>query len=459
MANYGRKTPAPGAGAPDRIRITAVDITLARDYVRGAGSKWTKPQITSAADGMAWLIRELPGSAALLSKMLRLMEGHPDPVIAMGDVANLVRAQDLDANILDVEDVPPLLAAPDGGAGAGAAATSTQAGRAENLLDANWDDLSQIPSNQDGSGDSGSPDADGGDGNGDGNCGGNIPDGKVSGHSSCSVRSHAAPPKQPAKVGVVGDGGLVDKDTNDTAVTRDGGVGDDAGVKDGVKDGNRDDKAPKANANSSSSSVWRPRVCNQVWKGKQCPNRSNGCRFAHPTPCSNGSCKSAPAPGCRAFHPPMSKGKKDSTSGRGNDKGSVRKGSAAPKAYGGKGNRRPNHRRNGTSNSNNSSSSRSNNNHSDFHLRRRIEVMEKKLELQAGKTPPSYRDVAARGLLAHSSSNGGNNNNNPTYGRGPDRVVPGGFGHGRPDPAVLSTVVAAVMAVLSGGDQPPHRLF
>ncbi len=68
MANYGRKTPAPGAGAPDRIRITAVDITLARDYVRGAGSKWTKPQITSAADGMAWLIRELPGSAALLSK-------------------------------------------------------------------------------------------------------------------------------------------------------------------------------------------------------------------------------------------------------------------------------------------------------------------------------------------------------------------------------------------------------
>ncbi len=157
MANYGCKTPAPGVGALDLFRITAVNITIALDYIRDAGSKWTKPQIVSAADGMAWLIRELPGSAGLLSKMLRLIEGHPDQVIAMGDMANLVMAQALDTNILDEEDVPPLPAALAGGAegtGGAATTTSTQPGeRTKDLLSANWDDLSQIPSNQDGTND------------------------------------------------------------------------------------------------------------------------------------------------------------------------------------------------------------------------------------------------------------------------------------------------------------------
>ena len=124
MANYGRKTPAPGHGDP--IRITAADLSHACDFVRNSPgvSKWTKPQIMSAADGMAWLLRELPGSPGLLAKLMDLLHGHPDPVIAIGDVANLVRAQTLDCNILEEEDVPPLLMPGGGGAAAAAAATA-----------------------------------------------------------------------------------------------------------------------------------------------------------------------------------------------------------------------------------------------------------------------------------------------------------------------------------------------
>ncbi len=141
---------------------------------------------------------------------------------------------------------------------------------------------------------------------------------------------------------------------------------------------------------------------------------------------------------------------------RGNDKGSVRKGGAAPKANGGNGTRKPNNKGRGPT-SGGGSNSGSSNSHPDLQLRKRIEAMERKLELQSGKTP-SYRDVAARGLLAHSNGSGGNSSN-PTHGFGANQVGPGSFDRGRPDPTMLSTVVAAVMAVLSGGDQHQHPLF
>ncbi len=139
MANYGRRTPAPDHGVPGPVRITAVDLSHAHDYVRNAPSisKWTKPQIVSAADGMAWLLRELPGSPKLLARLLDLVHGHPDPVIAMGDVANLVRAQSLDSSILEAEDAPPLMAstqraaaAAEASAGGGGAAAATGAATA-----------------------------------------------------------------------------------------------------------------------------------------------------------------------------------------------------------------------------------------------------------------------------------------------------------------------------------------
>ena len=194
----------------------------------------------------------------------------------------------------------------------------------------------------------------------------------------------------------------------------------------------------KASKTSSSTSEWRSRVCNQVWKGKQCSNRTNGCRFAHPSPCSNNRCRSRPVPGCRAFHPRV--GKEDPTR-KGNGKGSARKGSAAPRANSGTGFREPYNKRN-------SSNSKGSTPNSNVHLRERVEMMEKQLEMRAraedkGKQP-SYRDVAARGL----TTAGGVGNS--SFGLGEGR---GGFGHVQPDPAMLSTVVAAVMAVLAGGKQ------
>ncbi len=63
---------------------------------------------------------------------------------------------------------------------------------------------------------------------------------------------------------------------------------------------------------------------------------------------------------------------------------------------------------------------------------------------------PSYRDVAARGLLASNNSSGVSN---PIIGSRLDGGGLGGFALARHDPSVLSTVVAAVMAVLEGGNQ------
>ncbi len=279
----------------------------------------------------------------------------------------------------------------------------------------------------------------------------NIPDGKVSAHSSNSVTSLAAPTPtgQLAKAGVVGEGGLVDDGMNGSGVTREGGVGDGSAVGRG-RGGEATSKA-SGNSTSVSTTDWRPRVCNQVWRGRQwqCPNRSNGCRFAHPTPCNNGRCRSGPAPGCRAFHPRVSK--ENLSRRQGNSKGGARKGSDAPK-HRGKGPHRPNNSSNNGGNRRSSPSSNGGNGGNrpsgGLHLEERMEIMEKKLQLQE-KEKLSYRDVAARGLNATGSSS--NTNGNILDGGRPIGGGTSGFGRARPDPAVLSTVVAAVMAVLAGG--------
>ncbi len=80
---------------------------------------------------------------------------------------------------------------------------------------------------------------------------------------------------------------------------------------------------------------------------------------------------------------------------------------------------------------------------SDLQLLDRVAAMERRMG-QAGlvQQPPSYRDVVARGILNPGGSRSGSNGNN-NNGGAPSAPA-------RPDPAVLSTVVAAVMAVLSG---------
>ncbi len=277
-----------------------------------------------------------------------------------------------------------------------------------------------------------------------------VPNGKVSDHSSCSTHSLAAPPKQLAKAGVVG-GGLVDKGADGSGVAGVGGVGDVGAVKQGAKGGTKRSHATdkKTSKSSDATAGWRPRVCNQVWKGRSCNNMSNGCRFAHPTPCSNNRCKSGPATGCKAFHPRVNKG--DLTR-RGNGKGSVRRGDAAPKGNNGK-SHQPSARRNGASNSNNSNTRPRS---SDLRLGERVELMERQLGLreEMGRRL-SYRDVAARGLTtpAPNNSNSINSNNSHTNGSRPDGMGPGGFGLAQPSPDMLSAVVAAVMAVLAGKGQ------
>ncbi len=59
--------------------------------------------------------------------------------------------------------------------------------------------------------------------------------------------------------------------------------------------------------------------------------------------------------------------------------------------------------------------------------------------------PPSYRDIAARGLP------NGDGSTNPDHGHNLQRTGSGGFDLAQHNPAVISTVVAAVMAVLGGG--------
>ncbi len=288
-----------------------------------------------------------------------------------------------------------------------------------------------------------------------GNSNGITPEGKVSDHSSNSVRSQAAPPKQLAKAGVVG-GGLVDKDARGSGVARVGGVGGVGGVdadavKRGVIGGKKNNATNTKTSESSNNAGWRPRVCNQVWKGGNCNNRNNGCRFAHPTPCTSNRCGSGPSPGCRAFHPRVSRG--DLTK-KGNGKGGVRRGDAAPKGNSSSNrSRQPITRRNATSHGGGNSSGNNNSRPAELQLRERIELMERRLGLreaeEAGGRRLSYRDVVARGLSTPGGS--GSNNNNPTHGTRSGGLGRGGSGLAQPDPAMLSTVVAAVMAVLTGG--------
>ncbi len=60
---------------------------------------------------------------------------------------------------------------------------------------------------------------------------------------------------------------------------------------------------------------------------------------------------------------------------------------------------------------------------------------------------PSYRDVTVRGLCVPPTIGGSNGGSSGSL------ANKGGFGLAQPDPGMLSTVVAAVMAVLSGRGQ------
>ncbi len=138
-----------------------------------------------------------------------------------------------------------------------------------------------------GGGDGGG-DGDGGDGGDDGDGRGHIPEGQVSDHSSRSINSLAAPPKQLAKAGVVGVGGLVDDGTSGSGVAHVGGAG---GVNaDGKGQGGPADRI-------------RPRkrlVCPRIRRGDFCMDKD--CQKEHPARCGDPRCFPAWRRDCPLWH-------------------------------------------------------------------------------------------------------------------------------------------------------------
>ncbi len=413
--------------------VLADDIVLARDYVAGVGNhKWNKPELQAAAAAMAWIIREIPGSPVMIRAMVDML--GKDPTNGLNKATALLRAQqglhgDLGA-VLDEAGEPISSTQRPGGAG----------------LALSWADVSasQIPSAQgDDTGTSTKGDGDGGGTN-------TNSVGKVSDRSSFSDHSLATPVQFPngphTGAAVGGRGEVVDAVANGSSVTGVGGVGGVVAAGD-VGTNRRVGEAPLNGAPAPVRTPWRPRVCNRVWKGKIC--KSNGCRFAHPNPCDSSRCSGGPTAGCKAFHPRV--GGVETSVVLGNGKGSARRGGTAP-----------NRNRKGRpdSNSGRSSSSYSNNNRRTPAGNRgsgngssgsRSGSSSSTSNSNFRHPQVSYRDVAARAVPSvadsASGSNGGSNNSIfPFQGRG-------GFAHVQPDPAVLSTVVAAVMAVLSGRGQ------
>ncbi len=399
--------------------VLADDIVLAQDYVAGTGGhKWNKPELQAAAAAMAWFIRELPGSPILFRALVNLVTtATADPTTGLDKATALLQAQrGLHGGDEGGEEDAPL--------------SSTQRPNGNGL---SWADISasQIPSAQGSTSgtSSGTSSFDGG------GPSGSDPKGKVSDLGSINDPSLAAPVQLPhgphnGALDDVGRGGeVVDVIVNVPGVAQVGGVDGGAVDRNGTAASQRD------------SFQWRPRVCNQVWKGKTCKNRSSGCRYAHPTPCSRDSCVPNPTSGCRAFHPRV----------RGNGKGSVCKGGTAPKGNPrGPSNKPPSRGNRPIHNKSSNSGSNNNNRSSHLQLIERVAAVERKMgETSQGKRRQgiSYRDVVARGSPA--SSFGSSSSTAPRAGLSSG----GDFAPVQPDPAMLSTVVAAVMAVLAGRGQ------
>ena len=463
------------------VGVTPEDLEMAHKLIStspGYLSKWTKQELTSAAVALRLFVRRLPGGPKLLRRAADLASSAPGEEAERMDhaVKAIERQEGVDASLyrLQAEEDPAATSTQvpgAGGRGAGAPDASLIAGRGGSSggngggRDGVEKDVeeglsySQIPSGQGGAGGGESSSSrhnnrnysssNDGDDNSSADGSNTTTDGKVSDPSSSSAHSLAAPirttaPHGPHKRAQEGGNGVgvVDAGMSDVGVAGGGGVG---GVDAGG--GARKTKKGSNPANNTTrprnTSEWRPRVCNQVWRGGTCNNMSKGCRFAHPNPCSDSGCASAPAPTCRAFHPKR----------RGNGRGSVRKGGDVPGRREDTKLPRPSGTNSGTNIGSNIGSNSNLSRSATLQLRERLEAMEKRLGLKekgrsniVGERRPSYRDVAARGL-----SRGGSGDTNPFN---PNRGRSGANGDSalvRPDPAVLSTVVAAVMAVLSTG--------
>ena len=221
----------------------------------------------------------------------------------------------------------------------------------------------------------------------------------------------------------------------------------------------------------------KKKLCKSVWGDEIC--RDRGCGRAHPPRCRDPRCFPVRRVDCQHWHRMGGAGQQHpQQQGNGRSAGPGRAGH--PQAQGQRpqtGQRRqqqqrhqqvqqerlqrggrsqqqqqqqkrqllqPNHNRGPTNHNHNGNRT---NNTPDLQLLGRVAAMERRMGLagMVQQQRPSYRDVVAGGVLSPSGGNGHRSSSscNNNIGGAPSAPV-------RPDPAVLSSVVAAVMAVLSG---------
>ncbi len=455
------------------IRTTTRDPMVFFDKVR-------KADIVGALSAMSWYLDQLPegfgyeymAAAAHMaksakvkdmsavavavrdvdkSKLVKYMDGpllHDDSVYTSSQWRVPIKGRDVAYSAPDVSAIcsPATAGTASAGTEHPVAAGDRGSGEDGEEEDSLAPPGGQVPSAQDAGGGPGASSSSSNGDNGNSSDGGNsvIPDGKVSGFSSNSVRSLAAPNQltfgPQAKAGM---GGLVDKGTDGSGAARAGGV--EGGDVDGVTGADRRVKEAPFHG-TPAGSLWRPRVCNRVWKGKICKNRSSGCRFAHPDPCNSNKCSGSPAAGCKAFHPRV--GGVETSVVMGNGRGSVRRGGAAPNGSRRNKASRPNSSSNNRRTAEESGGNRGGGSRSSGNNNTPSSSSSSSLR----RPQVSYRDMAARAVPSASGSNNNDNSSIPRF-RAPPARVGGDFAHAPPDPAMLSAVVAAVMAVLSGGKQ------
>ncbi len=261
-------------------RISIDDLALAHEFIYKSTNtgKWNKPHWQAAASAMAWFIRELPGSPVLMNRVLKLMRNHPDATLAMSEATNLIRAQSLDASILNVD---------------------TGVGRSlEEVLEEDLEDLEASPIT------SGQPDATAGHLAGaDDDVFKDCDDGGADDAGILRAPGRTSPPTTtPAPAAATAVAAR-------RAVV--GAVGAAAAAAGGAT--NKYTAANPAHVHKTIPDVHKTAqkipVCKYLWRRMLC--RKPGCAFRHPDLCANPTCIPTRTPGCARFHGRFREDKED----------------------------------------------------------------------------------------------------------------------------------------------------
>ncbi len=253
-------------------RTSPEDLNLAREFIFKSTNigKWNKPHLQAAASAMAWFIRELPGSPLLMNRLLRILGNHSDAAAAMSEATNLIRAQSLDASILNADVYPP---------------TSTQAPRGagrslEEVLEEDLDlDASPIPPGQ--------PAAAVNDRDGSKVVTNGVATAAVDGNRTEQGRTASTTfTPAPAAVAAAGTGvaaaGVAAAAAGDPPAKR-------------VLDPRVHKTIPDVHKTEKKTPV-----CSYLWRRMLC--RRSDCKSRHPELCANRTCLPVRSPDCNKFH-------------------------------------------------------------------------------------------------------------------------------------------------------------